>query len=470
MLECFKSKSGGSIYYFDGKRISKKEAQNISSGKKLPNCEIKSSKNELKSLKKRLKDVMSGRESYKSESKDLRQRLNACDIIKTKYMDLIALIESASDKVDVMNRVCLTQDVKRKMDEEYTNIEKSLQNYTLKNKELEGVIENDKSIINDLTNMLYQTKQLNLNLESVVEQERKGKLNVEKTLNDLTEQCSDRPDLLRTIETLGGQITKLQESNDTIKVDLQSTIKMNDDMKKAVSSLKTKLKMYKEEAKKVSELTNLLDQYKVAVNRYDMEIETLDRENKELRDSIVGNADLQTILDQLRFELNNRVKEEEEMRKQLIMYDKRYEEAVNKYANDMEESDNRINELENELSQIRGDCETTITKLEEKDDLSEQEINNLRISINSLNDKLEKDKENCLIEIQKAIDEQRDISKSEAREYEKRLEELNDKLKLAESMKKDILNIPIETAGQLSTLKDIKKKAKKIKNKKSNSK
>ena len=161
MLECFKSKSGGSVYYFDGKRISKRDAQNIasSSGKKLPSCAVKSAKNELKSLKRRIKDVMSGRETYKTTSKDLEERLNACGIIRDKYENLISLIDSASDTVNVMNRVCLTQDVKRKMDEEYSLIEKNLQNSTLKNQELEGVLESDKSLINDLTNMLYQMKQ-----------------------------------------------------------------------------------------------------------------------------------------------------------------------------------------------------------------------------------------------------------------------------------------------------------------------
>jgi len=449
MLECFKSKSGGSVYYFDGKRISKKEAQNIASsyGKRLPSCSAKTAKNELKSLKRRIKDVMSGRESYKTTSKDLEERLNACGIIRDKYDNLISLIDSATDSVNVMNRVCLTQDVKRKMDEEYSLIEKNLQNSTIKNQELEGVLESDKSLINDLTNMLYQMKQLNLNLESVSEQERKGKLNVEKTLNELMDQCSDRPDLLRTIDTLGEQIAKLQESNNTTSADLQTTIQMNDDMKKAVSSLKTKLKVYKEEAKKVSELTNLLEQYKVAVERYDMEIETLDRENKELRDSIVGNADLQTILDQLRAELTQKANDEEQLRQELIKARDDYGKAVNKYADDMYEEGQQIEELT------------------EANQSLEKKVQAMAELAKKLNYTLQQEKERCMGEVQQAISEEREISKKETREFESRISDLNAKLLLTEETLEDLNKVgKIKNVDEIEGVKkNLKKVSKKLK-------
>jgi len=444
MLECFKSKSGGSVYYFDGKRISKRDAQNIasSSGKKLPSCAVKSAKNELKSLKRRIKDVMSGRETYKTTSKDLEERLNACGIIRDKYENLISLIDSASDTVNVMNRVCLTQDVKRKMDEEYSLIERNLQNSTIKNQELEGIVENDKSLINDLTNMLYQMKQLNLNLESVIEQERKGKLNIEKTLNDLTEQCSDRPDLLRTVDTLREQVARLQDSNDAVKNDLQTTIQMNDNMKKAVSSLKTKLKVYKEEAKKVSELTNLIDQYKVAVDRYDMEIETLDRENKELRDSIVGNANLQTILDQLRAELNQKSNDEEELRQELIKARDDYGKAVNKYADDMYEEGKYIEELEIANKNLEN-------RIQEMADLSKK-----------LNYSLRQEKDRCMGEVQQAISEEREISKKETKEFESKIADLNSKLLITEETLEELNKFG--KLKNIDEIEEVKNKMKKV--------
>lgn len=447
MLECFKSKSGGSVYYFDGKRISKKEAQNIASGKKLPSCEVKTTKNELKSLKKRLKDVISGRESYKTTSKDLQERLNACGIIRDKYDNLISLIDSASDSVDVMNRVCLTQDVKRKMDEEYSLIERNLQNSTLKNQELEGVIESDKSLINDLTNMLYQMKQLNLNLESVAEQERRDKINVEKTLNELMDQCSDRPDLLKTIDTLGEQISRLQESNNTIKNDLQTTKEMNDDMKKAVSSLKNKLKVYKEEARKVSELTKLVEQYKVAVERYDMEIETLDNENKELRDSIVGNADLQTILNQLREELTQKTQDEEELRQELIKAREDYKKAVNKYADDMYEEGKQIEELS------------------EANQSLERKIQSMAELAKKLNYNLQQEKDKCIEDVQQAINGEREISKKEAREFENKIADLNARLLLTEETLEDLNKVgKIKNVGEIQGVKkNLKKVSKKLK-------
>jgi DNA repair exonuclease SbcCD ATPase subunit len=449
MLECFKSKNGGSVYYFDGKRISKKDSQNIasSSGKKLPSCEVKTAKNELKSLKKRLKDVMGGRETYKTTSKDLQERLNACGIIRDKYDNLISLIDSATDSVDVMNRVCLTQDVKRRMDDEYSLVERNLQNSTLKNQELEGVIESDKSLINDLTNMLYQMKQLNLNLESVAEQERRDKINVEKTLNELMDQCSDRPDLLRTIDTLGEQISRLQESNNTTKNDLQTSIQMNDDMKKAVSSLKNKLKVYKEEAKKVSELSNLVEQYKVAVERYDMEIEILDKENKELRDSIVGNADLQTILDQLRGELTQKSQDEEELRQDLIKTRDALRNAVNKYADDMYEEGQQIEELTEANQSLE-------RKVQAMADLAKK-----------LNYNLQQEKDKCIDDVQQAINGEREISKKEARELESRIADLNSKLLLTEETLEDLNKVgKIKNVGEIQGVKkNLKKVSKKLK-------
>lgn len=84
MLECFKSKNGGNVYYYNGKRISKREAQDMSLklGKKLPSCIVKTSKNEINSLKKRIKEIMI---SEKTVNKDLQERLNACSIISEKY-------------------------------------------------------------------------------------------------------------------------------------------------------------------------------------------------------------------------------------------------------------------------------------------------------------------------------------------------------------------------------------------------
>ena len=346
MLECFKSKTGGSVYYFEGKRISKREAQNISMGKKLPSCSVKTAKNELKSLKKRIKEVMSGRETFKLSSKDLQQRLNACDIIKNKYTDLIALIESASDNVDVMNRICLTQDVKRKMDEQYNMIERSLQEYSLKNRELED-----------------------------------------------------------------------------------------------------NLQTYKDQSKIMESMASSIETYKVAIDRYETEVKTLQDENKELRETIAGNEDLKTILDQLRNELSIRARDEEELRQQLIMYENKYGEAVDKYADDMEREGKYIEELELANKSLEN-------RIEAMADLAKK-----------LNETYKQEKERCIVEVQKAIDGEREISKKEAREFESKIADLNSKLLITEETLEELKGTgKIEDLSQIPQAKSkLKKTSKKLK-------
>jgi chromosome segregation ATPase len=449
MLECFKSKAGGSVYYFEGKRISKREAQNIASsmGKKLPSCSVKTAKNEINSLKKRIKEVMGGRESFKTTSKDLEQKLNACNIIQEKYRNLIAIIDSASDSVDVMNRICLTQDVKRKMDEQYNIIERSLQDSKLKNKELEEEIVSSNNMIKEMTYAISDMKQTNLNLESLIEQERKERAGVQKNLDELTDMCSDRPDLLRTIETLRGRIEDVETVNTNIKVELENTKNINSDMKVYVEELKDSLQTYVAQAKIMDGMSKTIENYKVSIDRYETEVKTLEDENKELRDSIAGNADLQTILDQLRYELTQKSKDEEELRQQLILYDKRYSEAVNKYADDVGQKEEEINELQ-ELNE-------SLTR----------KVQAMAETAKKLNFNLQQEKDKCIGDVQKAIDEEREISKKEAREFESKIADLNAKLLITEETLEELNKVgKIKDLGEVKEVRaSLKKTSKKLK-------
>jgi len=422
MFECFKSKNGGNVYYYNGKRISKREAQDMSLklGKKLPSCITKTSKNEINSLKKRIKDIMISGETV---NKDLQERLNACSIIREKYDNLISLIDSTSDSVDVMNRVCLTQGLKRKLDDEYSILENNLKESSLKNEELGGIVENDKLTIKELTNMLFQIKQINLNLESTIEQEKKDKINIEKTLNILTEECSDRPDLLKTIDTLRGQIYNLELNNNDIKKDLQDTRNINKNMKASIDDLLESLQTYKDQAKVMESMTKTIDYYTVAVQRYESEISILERENKELRDTITRNGDLQGLLDQLRDELSQKTQE----------FDI---------------------ELQNEKEQCKIANDSLERKVQAMADLSK-----------SLKYSLQQEKDKCLNDIQKAIDGEREISKKEAREYENKIAELNSKILITEESLEELNKIgKIQTTGEIEgTKKSLKKVSKKLK-------
>jgi chromosome segregation ATPase len=449
MLECFKSKTGGSVYYFEGKRISKREAQNIASsmGKRLPSCAVKTAKNEINSLKKRIKEVMGGRETFKTTSKDLEQKLNACNIIQEKYRNLISIIDSASDSVDVMNRICLTQDVKRKMDEQYNLIERSLQDSNLKNKGLEDEIISSNNMIKEMTYAISDMKQTNLNLESLVEEERRGKVGVQKSLDELTDMCSDRPDLLRTIDTLRVRIEDVETVNNNIKVELENTKNINSDMKVYVEELKDSLQTYVAQAKIMDDMSKTIESYKVSIDRYETEVKTLEGENKELRETVAGNENLKSILDQLRNELTIRAKDEEEMRKQLIMYDNKYGEAVNKYTDDMGQKEEEINELQ-ELN------ESLNRKVQSMADLAKK-----------LNFNLQQEKDKCMADVQQAIDGEKEISKKETREFESKIADLNAKLLITEETLEELNKVgKIKDLGEVKEVRaSLKKTSKKLK-------
>ena len=66
-LECYRSR-GRNTYYNEGKRISKKMASSLSP--KLPKCVSKTKSNEIKNLKKQLKEVLTHREQYNTTSAD----------------------------------------------------------------------------------------------------------------------------------------------------------------------------------------------------------------------------------------------------------------------------------------------------------------------------------------------------------------------------------------------------------------
>ena len=106
-VECYRTK-GKNTYYSEGKRVSKNVASYLSP--KLPKCVSKTKSKEIASLKKQLKEVLTHREEYKTTSADLDSRLKACSIVKGEYDRLVDMINSANSSVDVMNRVCLSQD------------------------------------------------------------------------------------------------------------------------------------------------------------------------------------------------------------------------------------------------------------------------------------------------------------------------------------------------------------------------
>ena len=108
-VECYRTK-GRNSYYYEGKKVSKRSALSLSP--KLPKCISKTKANMIKSLKKQLKDVLTHREQYKTTSVDLDNKLKACSIVREEYDRLVDMIKSANSSVNIMSRICLSQDLK----------------------------------------------------------------------------------------------------------------------------------------------------------------------------------------------------------------------------------------------------------------------------------------------------------------------------------------------------------------------
>ena len=448
-LECFKGKSGRDVYYFEGKRISKSEAKLINGGK-LPSCVRKTSVNEIKSLKKRIKDILGGRNEYKA-------RLEECDIVRGRYNELVSLIESARGSVDVMNRVCLTQDVKRQMDEEYQRILNTLNESNVRVGELESVNEQNNRFMNELQDLLNDTQERANNIEDVLTREREEGNIIRRNLDSLTEECSDRPSLLSTIEELREQISNYERRMNMAREELNETNKINDEMNNRIISLRDNLdsvnSLYEEEMKRANDALATVERMNVNIDRYEDEINTLQAENDTLRESVAGNQSLQDTIASLQGELDDRIREFYERRNALEATLREYSD---RYVTDVNAAEERVADLEEQLDREREECKVENDRLSREVDA----LSNIRSRIEQ---SLREEKDKCLLEVQRAIDGERELSKREARVYEEKLADLNYKLIVCEETREELEKI--KAGGNMSEVKMSKKQLKKAQKK-----
>ena len=455
-LECFKGKGGRDIYYFEGKRITKREAKMMNGGK-LPSCIKKTSENQIKSLKKRIKDILGGRNEYKS-------RLEECDVVRGRYNELVRLIDSVSDSVDVMNRVCLTQDVKRRMDEEYKTLENNLNQSVRNESDLQRTIEQNNSFMNQLQELLNDTEDRANNIEDALRREREDKANVRRSLDTLTEECSDRPDLIATIQSLRELIDTLEQDVNIARAEVVESNRIRDDMNDTIDELRSNVndlnRMYRDEMKRANDALSSIERLNVSVNRYETEVSTLQNENEELRRAVIGNENLQSTITELRRELELRIQQEERMIQDFVERKESLEntirEYIDRYSNDINAADDTIRELEDELEREREECK------DENGRLANQ-VSSLRNVALELNEQLKKEKNECLMEVQRAIDGERELSKREARAYEEKLADLNYKILMCEEAREELEKI--KAGGNKEEVKMSKKQMKKAQKK-----
>lgn len=406
-VECYRTR-GRNTYYNEGKRISKKIASTLSP--KLPKCVSKTKSNEIKNLKKQLKEVMTHREQYKTTSSDLDSRLKACSIVREEYDRLVDMIKSATSSVDVMDRICISQDLKEKIDREYRELRETLESttrsYDEKVEKLVSVVEKNKVDIE-----AYQTEVVSLNNEN------KG---LRDALNDNTniivglKEQLDRlqEERLNLIEEVNRREAIIYNKNDEIVEKIE-----------VIGRLGRENRELKDNVQKIASDYNKLNSY------YD----GLNKDHEELKEKVnVIYSELQTL------ENNNEV-----LKQRLIDADDSIKVYTNKYAEDMGQADEEIRALGEENERLKNKAEKLEEELEQKtrdadeceaDKLAmKEDINILRNTAENLRNKIVEEKDECLLRVQRAIEEtDGNISKREAKKYERELSDLNGRLTLAD--------------------------------------
>ena len=91
------------------------------------------------------------------------------------------------------------------------------------------------------------------------------------------------------------------------------------------------------------------------------------------------------------------------------------------------------------------------------------QVSALRNVALELNEQLKKEKNECLMEVQRAIDGERELSKRQAREFEEKLADLNYKILMCEEAREELEKI--KAGGNKEEVKMSKKQMKKAQKK-----
>ncbi len=475
-IECYRTK-GRNTYYSEGKRISKKIASSLSP--KLPKCVSKTKSNMIKNLKKQLKEVMTHREQYKTTSSDLDNKLKACSIIREEYDRLVDMIKSATSSVDVMGRVCLTQDLKEKIDREYRELRETLESttrsYDEKVEKLVSVVEKNQVDIEAYQTEVVTLSNENKGLREILNdnatviaglKEQIDRLQEErlKLIEDVNEReaiiYNKNDEIVQRMEVIG----RLDRENRELKDNLQ---KMADDYSKLngfYESLDEDHKELKEKAREIysqlqssendnevlnKRLIDAEDTIKVYTDKYaddmykaDEEIKVLEEENNELRKKVENleeqNKTLKDNIEdmiQTSDKLDQSLKLAIEKSRECFAENKELEETFSSEKFNLEASLFNIQEDNKRMKDLLKDCK------DDKDILKIQEgqIETLMRQAQELREQVQREKDECLVRIQQRIEEtEGNISSREAKKYESQILDLNRELLNAQKVIDDL--------------------------------
>ena len=247
-----------------------------------------------------------------------------------------------------------------------------------------------------------------------------------KTMNDQLDKLQE--ERLTLIEEVNKREKIIYSKNDEIVERMEVIGRLDAENRELKDNLKNSVNDLKKLKSEYEDLKDDLEDLKEKATRYYNEGQTLEQENSVLKQRVIDADDT------------------------IKVY-------TDKYADDMGQADEEINKLNQELEQKTRDADEC-----EADKLALQEdINILRNTAENLRNKLVEEKDDCLLRVQRAIEEtDGNISRREAQRYEKELSDLNGRLRLADEAL-DELRKAGSLEGKKMAPKSVKRAIKKMK-------
>lgn len=450
-IECYRTK-GRNTYYSEGKRVSKKVASTLSP--KLPKCVSKTKSIEIKNLKKQLKEVMTHREQYKTTSSDLDNKLKACSIIREEYDRLVDMIKSATSSVDVMGRVCLSQDLKEKIDREYKELRETLESttrsYDEKVEKLVSVVEKNKVDIE-----AYQTEVVSLSNENNgLREVLNDNSNVIAGLKEQIDRLQE--ERLKLIEAVNEREAIIYNKNDEIVQRMEVIGRLDRENRELKDNLQKRVSAYNSLQSEYEDLNEEHEELKVKARNIYAELQASENDNEVLKQRLIDADEEIRVLVEENNELRNRIQKEQEYFRDAINTYKDNEEVLNNRANALSV---RATSLNQENTELKDKLENEVEKKRRFEEISSDILNKMENKIKKLEDdnKTLKDNFEEMVQLSDRLDKSLELAIEKSKECFADNKELEDTFSSEKfNLESSLFNIQEDNKRMKDLLKDCK--------------
>ena len=445
-IKCTKTIKNKDYYYFPkkgkNKRISLSEVQKL----------LK------KGIKKEECLTAEQRSSYNKNVENVQNLSNAfVEDLKRKseqFENLMQKINSATEEVEVLNRVCLDKEFKKnietqikeeretlkkdlknniqlleKLQYSYENLEKALQKETIKNADLQDLLERSKEEVQNANNLNNDLKDIQKDIQSKYDDlldkcaDKSSFNSLKDTVKELNEKIleeqklfkdkeeaylSQTNDLEKMLKKEGVRKSELKEMLKRSKEELQGSVKLNEELKNVQSDIQAKYNELLEKCSDQSLVNDLKDKIKELTDKLS-EKESIFMEKEDL--------------------YKKQIKDFEDEVKRAI---KQGEITSNKYENTLKlfkDSTALISDLKVDIERLKEDNKylknenEELLKLNSSEKSSAELLNDLKKELESSN-KSNKESIEKIQELNKQLDEKHSLLKS----YETQLNTLVDRI------------------------------------------